>query len=264
MLRSLDTAATGMQAQQLNVDTISQNLANISTTGFKRQHAEFQDLLYQNLRRVGTNSADVGTIVPTGIQVGLGVKTGAIYRNFQQGNVQSTENPLDISIQGRGFFQIELPDGTFAYTRNGAFQLSPDGEIVTVDGYLLSPNITVPQDATDISINASGEVFATIPGQTAPQNLGQLDMVTFVNPNGLQAIGDNLFIESEASGDPIVGIAGQEGVGTLLQGFLENSNVNPVTEITRLIVAQRAYEMNSRVISTSDNMLQALSQLASG
>lgn len=262
MIRSLDTAATGMQAQQLNVDTISQNLANISTSGYKRQHAEFQDLLYQNLRRVGTNSSDVGTIIPTGIQVGLGVKTGAIYRNFQQGNVQNTENPLDIAVQGRGFFQIQLPDGSFAYTRNGAFQLSPNGEIVTVDGYTLSPNIAVPQDATDISINASGEVFATIPNQTAPQNLGQLDMVTFVNPNGLQAIGDNLYIQSEASGDPVVGIAGQQGVGTLLQGFLETSNVNPVTEITRLIVAQRAYEMNSKVISTSDNMLQSLSRLA--
>ena len=262
MIRALDTAATGMQAQQLNVDTISQNLANISTTGYKRQHAEFQDLLYQNLRRVGTNSADVGTIIPTGIQVGLGVKPGAIYRTFQQGNVQNTENPLDMAIQGRGFFQIELPDGTIAYTRSGAFQLSPNGEIVTIDGYQVSPNIAVPTNATEISVNANGEVFASIPGQTAPQNLGQLDMVTFVNDNGLVAIGDNLFLQSEASGDPTVGIAGQEGVGTILQGFLENSNVNPVTEITRLIVAQRAYEMNSKVISTSDTMLQALTRLA--
>ena len=156
MIRSLDTAATGMQAQQLNVDTIAQNLSNLSTSGYKRQHAEFQDLLYENMRRVGTNSADVGTLVPTGIQVGLGVKPGAIYRNFQQGNVQLTENSLDLAIQGRGFFQVELPDGTFAYTRNGAFQLSDEGTLVTVDGHPLSPNITVPEDATEVSVNASG------------------------------------------------------------------------------------------------------------
>lgn len=260
MIRSLDTAATGMQAQQLNVDTIAQNLSNLSTSGYKRQHAEFQDLLYENMRRVGTNSADVGTLVPTGIQVGLGVKPGAIYRNFQQGNVQLTENSLDLAIQGRGFFQVELPDGTFAYTRNGAFQLSDEGTLVTVDGHPLSPNITVPEDATEVSVNASGEVQATIAGQIDPQNLGQLDMVTFINDNGLLATGDNLFVESAASGDPIVGIAGEEGVGTILQGFLELSNVNPVSEITNLIVAQRAYEMNSKVITASDEMLRALTQ----
>lgn len=261
-MRSLNIAATGMQAQQLNVDVISHNLSNMTTTGYKRQRAEFQDLLYQNERRVGSNSTDLDTVVPTGIQVGLGVKPAAIYRNHDQGNVQLTENALDLSIQGRGFFRILLPDGEFAYTRNGAFQLSPEGEIVTVDGFTVSPSITVPEDATDISVNKSGQVEVTIAGQVETQLLGQLDMVTFINDAGLDAVGDNLYLESGASGDPIEGVPGEEGFGTILQGFLETSNVNPVTEITSLIVAQRAYEMNSKVITASDQMLQALSQAA--
>lgn len=261
-MRSLNIAATGMKAQQLNVDVTSHNLANMTTTGYKRQRAEFQDLIYQSLRRVGSNSTDIGTIVPTGIQVGLGVKPGAIYRTHEQGAVQQTENPLDLSLQGRGYFKIELPNGEFAYTRNGAFQISPDGEIVTIDGYLVSPTITIPEDATQISINKSGEVEVTIDGQIASQNLGQLEIATFINEGGLEAIGDNMFLETTASGDPIEGIAGEEGFGTILQGFLEASNVDAVTEITNLIVAQRAYEMNSKVISASDQMLQALSQSA--
>jgi len=261
-MRSLHIAATGMLAQQTNVNVISQNLANQTTTGYKLQRAEFQDLIYQDLRRVGSNSSDVGTIVPTGVQLGLGVKTGAISRNTEQGTVQQTENPLDLAIQGEGYFQIELPNGEIAYTRDGAFKLSPDGEIVTLDGYIVEPAITVPEDAIDIAINAAGEVEVTLEGQVEPANLGQLEVSTFINPAGLEAIGDNLFLETPASGDPIVGIAGEEGVGTLLQGYLENSNVDPVREITNLIVAQRAYEMNSKVITASDEMLQALNQSA--
>ena len=261
-MRSLNIAATGMQAQQLHVDVISQNLANQTTVGFKSQRAEFQDLIYQNLERTGTNSSNVGTILPSGIQLGLGVKTGSIYRNTEQGTLRQTEGPLDIALQGRGYFQIEMPDGQIAYTRNGALKLSPNGEIVTMDGFLLQPAIVVPEDALDISINASGEVEVLIDGQVQPLNLGQIEISTFINPPGLEAIGDNLFLETQASGVPILGIAGELGVGTILQGFLENSNVNPVTEITGLIVAQRAYEMNAKVITASDEMLQALNQSA--
>ena len=261
-MRSLHIAATGMQAQQLNVDVISNNLANQTTTGYKAQRAEFQDLIYQDMRRVGSNSSDAGTIVPTGVQLGLGVKTGAIYRNTEQGTVKGTEGPLDVAIQGDGYFQVELPDGTIAYTRDGAWKLSPDGEIVTKDGYVVQPAINVPVDAIEISINSSGEVEVLLDGQVDPANLGQIEVVTFINPPGLEAIGGNMFLESAASGDPIVGIAGEEGVGTILQGYLENSNVNPVTEITQLIIAQRAYEMNSKVITASDEMLQALNQSA--
>lgn len=261
-MRSFDIAATGMQAQQTNVDVTSHNLANMTTTGYKAQRAEFQDLIYQNLRRVGSNSSDVGTIVPTGVQVGLGVKTGAIYRNTEQGTVKSTEGPLDVSMQGRGYFQIELPDGQIAYTRNGAFKLSPDGEIVTMDGFIVQPAMAVPDDAVDISISASGIVEVMIAGEIEPVEIGQFELANFINPPGLQAIGDNMFLETPASGDPLLGLAGEEGFGTMLQGYLENSNVNPVTEITNMIVAQRAYEMNSKVITASDEMLQALVQSA--
>lgn len=261
-MRSLHIAATGMHAQQLHVDVISHNLANQTTTGYKAQRAEFQDLIYQDLRRVGTNSSDAGTVVPTGVQLGLGVKTGAIYRNTEQGTVQNTEGPLDVAIQGDGYFQVELPDGDVAYTRDGAWKLSPDGEIVTKDGFVVQPSITIPEDAVEISINSSGEVEVLLDGQVDPANLGQLEIVTFINPPGLEAIGDNMFLESAASGDPIQGIAGEEGVGSILQGYLENSNVDPVVEITQLIVAQRAYEMNSKVITASDEMLQALNQSA--
>lgn len=259
-MRSLDIAATGMQSQQLYVDVTSQNLANINTTAYKLQRPEFQDLLYQNLRRVGANSSDTGTIVPTGIQVGLGVKTGSIYRNIGQGPMQSTEGSLDLAIQGKGYFQITLPTGETAYTRNGTFQLSQDGEIVTADGYTLEPAITIPQGAKEISVNASGEVLVTLDGQTTAQNLGQIQLVNFLNEPGLEATGNNLYKETEASGTPITGLAGDDGFGTILQGFLESSNVNPVTEITNLIRAQRAYEMNAKVITKSDEMLQALNQ----
>jgi flagellar basal-body rod protein FlgG len=262
MFRSLNIAATGMQAQQTNVDVISHNLANMTTTSYKRQRPEFQDLIYENMRRVGTNSTDAGTIVPTGIQLGLGVKTAATYRNTSQGTVKLTDNALDIAVNGRGYFAVELPNGTQAYTRNGALQLSPEGEIVNADGFTVAPGITVPENANGISINKSGEVEATIDGQIEATNLGQLQLSTFINEAGLEAIGDNLFLETAASGDPIEGFGGDEGFGIILQGYLEDSNVNPVTEITSLIVAQRAYEMNSKVITASDEMLQALNQAA--
>ncbi len=259
-MRSLDIAATGMLAQQLYVDVISQNLANINTTGFKQERPEFQDLLYQNERRVGANSSDAGTIVPTGIQIGLGVKTGAIYRAHTQGTLQNTKNALDLAIQGRGFFQITQPDGSIAYTRSGSFQLSADGELVTADGFLIEPSITVPNNATDVSINQSGEVFAVIPGQIDPQNLGQLQVATFVNDAGLQAVGNNMYTETPASGAPVTGNPDSDQFGSILQGFLEGSNVDPVGELTNLIKAQRVYEMISKAITKSDDMLQALTQ----
>ncbi len=259
-MRALDIAATGMQAQQLYVDVTSQNLANINTTAYKLQRPEFQDLLYQNDKRVGTNSADSGTIVPTGIQIGLGVKTGAIYRNTNQGTLQNTTNTLDVAIQGKGFLQVTLPSGEIAYTRAGALQLSPNGVIVTADGNQVEPAITVPPTATAISINSSGEVFATIPNQVAPQNLGQFQTASFINEAGLQAIGGNMYMETVASGAPTTGTPGTDGYGTMLQGYLESSNVDAVTELTNLIKAQRVYEMNSKVISKSDEMLQNLNQ----
>ncbi len=259
-MRALDIAATGMHAQQLYVDVTSQNLANINTTAYKLQRPEFQDLLYQNEKRVGTNSADSGTIVPTGIQIGLGVKTGAIYRNTNQGTLQNTSNSLDVAIQGKGFLQITLPSGELAYTRAGALQLSPDGTIVTSDGNQVEPAITIPPTATAISINQSGEVFATIPNQVAPQNLGQFQTASFINEAGLQAIGGNMYMETVASGAPVTGTPGTNGYGTILQGYLESSNVDAVTELTNLIKAQRVYEMNSKVISKSDEMLQNLNQ----
>ena len=260
-MQSLSIAATGMMAQQLNVEVISNNIANMSTSGFKRQRAEFQDLLYQNLRRVGTNSSDSGTIVPSGIQVGLGVKTGSVYRVMTQGDMNNTGNKLDMAIQGRGYFRVQLPSGTDAYTRAGNFQLSPDGQIVTSDGYTVAPGITVPSTATDITISKDGQVQATIPGQTAPQVVGQLELSNFQNEAGLEAQGDNLFIETAASGSPTTGAPASTGFGSIQQGFLETSNVNAVTEISDLITAQRAYEMNAKIITASDEMMSVTSNL---
>ncbi|MBN8530601.1 MAG: flagellar basal-body rod protein FlgG [Alphaproteobacteria bacterium] len=261
-MRAFNIAATGMMAQQLNVEVISNNIANITTTGFKRQRAEFQDLLYQPQKRVGSNTSESGTLVPTGVELGLGVKAGAVYRIHEQGNVIQTQNVLDLAVQGKGYFRIELPDGEFAYTRAGAFQLSPNGEIVNTDGFRVTPGLTIPPEAEDISVSKAGVVEAKIPGQIDPQVIGTLDIVTFINDAGLKAIGENLFKESPASGAALVGIPGQQGVGTIMQGFVETSNVNAVTEITNLIVAQRSYEMNSKVITASDQMLQALNQAA--
>lgn len=260
-MQSLSIAATGMMAQQLNVEVISNNIANMSTSGFKRQRAEFQDLLYQNLRRVGTNSSDTGTIVPSGVQIGLGVKTGAVYRIMTQGDMNNTGNKLDLAIQGRGYFRVELPSGEDAYTRAGNFQLSAEGQIVTSDGYTVQPGITVPPEATDITISKDGQVQATIPGQTAPQIVGQLELSNFQNEGGLDPMGDNLFLETAASGAPDTGNPGATGFGGLQQGFLETSNVNAVTEISDLITAQRAYEMNAKVITASDEMMSVASNL---
>ena len=259
-MRSLDIAATGMQAQQTYVDVTSQNLANINTTAYKLQRPEFTDLLYQNQRSAGANSSDNGTIVPTGIQLGTGVRLAAIDRNTSQGTLEQTAAPLDMAIQGRGFFQVTMPDGSISYTRAGGFQVGPDGSIVTSDGFPLTPTITIPQNATSISIDQSGEVSATIPGQTTPSNQGQIQTVNFINEAGLQATGNNLFTETAASGSPIIGSPGLDGLGTILEGFLESSNVNPVTELTNLIKAQRVYEMNSKVVTKSDEMLQSLNQ----
>lgn len=260
-MRSLDIGATGMLAQQLNVDVISNNIANMTTTGHKRQRAAFADLIYQNIQRPGSTSSDSGTTVPSGLQLGLGVRAGAVYRMHAQGAIRITENPLDLALTGEGFFQIQTPDGDTAYTRDGTFQMNENGEIVTVQGYLVDPGITIPSDATDITVNENGEVLVSIPGQTATSNVGQIQLANFVNPVGLEAIGDNLYLETDSSGSPTTGIAGQEEFGAIRQGALEQSNVNVVEEITELISAQRAYEMNSSVISTSDEMLQTVSQL---
>jgi len=260
-MRSLTTAATGMQAQQMNVEVISNNIANATTTGYKRRRAEFADLLYQDYRRVGTQSSDTGTIVPAGVQVGVGVKPVSVYRVNEQGNLQMTDNPLDVAIKGRGFFQVDLPDGTTAYTRDGSFKLGNDGTIETADGFTVQPGITIPTNTIGITINASGQVEATIAGQTAPQLLGQFQLANFINEAGMDAVGDNLLLETEASGSPTTGNPGSTGFGTLQQNFLETSNVNIVSEITDLITAQRTYEINSKVIQASDDMMGTISQL---
>ena len=260
-MRSLSIAATGMLAQQLNVEVISNNIANMNTTGFKRQRAEFQDLLYQTVERVGATSSESGTIVPAGVQIGLGVKAAAVYNISEQGNLQSTQNPLDLAISGGGFFQVALPSGNTAYTRAGSFQLSPTGEIVTVDGYTVEPAITVPVDAIQITINSSGQVLVQQPNVVAQTLVGQLQLANFPNPAGLDPQGDSLFRETEASGSPTTGSPGTAGLGSIEQGFVETSNVNTVTEITNLITAQRAYEMNSKVIQTSDEMLSTINRM---
>ncbi|CAO3352567.1 flagellar basal-body rod protein FlgG [Azospirillum melinis] len=260
-MRSLAIGATGMIAQQLNVETISNNIANSTTTGYKKQRAEFQDLLYQNFRRIGSTSSDAGTVVPTGVQVGAGVRVAAVARVLEQGNLNITDNKLDVAINGSGYFQVTLPSGDTAYTRAGNFKLSPEGMIVTADGYPIQPNITVPTNAVDISINSSGEVLIKLDGQTATQNVGQIQLATFANAAGLEATGDNLFMESGASGQAVTGNPGAPGFGRVTQGALETSNVNVVQEITTLITAQRAYEMNSKVIKTTDEMMQQASQM---
>jgi flagellar basal-body rod protein FlgG len=260
-MRSLSIAATGMLAQQMNVEVISNNIANVNTTGFKRQRAEFQDLLYQDLLRAGTNSSDTGTVVPSGIQIGLGVKPAAVYRITEQGNITITNNDLDMAVNGKGYFAVEMPSGDTGYTRAGAFGRSPDGDLVTANGYIVQPGITIPTNALGITVNAQGEVSVAIEGQTAPQVVGQLQLATFANEAGLQAVGDSLFLETTASGLGTLGNPGAAGFGTIQQGALETSNVNVVTEITNLITAQRAYEMNSRVIQAADEMLSSVVQL---
>jgi len=260
-MRSLSIAATGMLAQQLNVEVISNNIANINTTGFKRQRAEFNDLLYQDLLRAGTTSSDTGTVVPSGIQIGLGVKPAATYRITEQGALNITDNSLDLAINGKGYFAIELASGDTAYTRAGALGRSPTGDLVTSSGFTVQPGITIPDDAVAITINAQGQVLITLDGQPAPSNVGQLQLATFPNEAGLQAIGNSLLLETRASGSATLASPGSVGYGTIQQGALETANVNIVAEITNLITAQRAYEMNSRVIQASDEMMSSVNQL---
>lgn len=262
-MQALRTAASGMSAQQLNVEVISNNIANMNTVGFKRQRAEFQDLLYQTIERAGSQSSSDGNIVPTGVQVGGGVKAGSVYRITEQGTPTLTDNPLDIAIQGKGYLQILLPSGETAYTRAGNFSTNDQGQIVTEDGYLVQPGITVPQNATDIIVSKTGLVQVKLDGQTDPQTIGQLQLANFMNEGGLEAIGDNLFLETAGSGAANLAAPGEPGFGTLLQHYTEASNVDSVSEITALITAQRAYEMNSKVISTADQMLQTTSQMRS-
>ena len=260
-MRSLNIGATGMLAQQLNVEVISNNIANLNTTAYQRRRAEFQDLLYQNQRRVGSSSSDSGTIVPVGVSVGLGVKPAAVYRITEPGNLSLTENTLDVAVNGKGYFQVTMPNGDTGYTRAGSFQLDDSGNMVTVDGYALEPAITIPSGAVDISINESGEVLVTLDGQVAESNVGQIQLARFANEAGLLAIGDNLHTETPASGTATTTTPGSAGFGTTLQGYLETSNVNVVEEITNLITAQRAYEMNSKVIETSDQMMSTVTQI---
>ena len=260
MIRSLFTATTGMQAQDLNVSVIANNLANVNTAGFKRSRADFQDLLYQNLRVVGTLSSN-GNQVPTGIQLGLGVKPAAVQKIFLQGDFIQTQNTLDLAIEGKGFFQIIQANGQTAYSRAGTFKLDNLGQIVTSDGLLMEPSITIPSDAIDISIDQTGSVSVTQPNSQAPTVVGTLQIATFQNPAGLQALGANLFLETGASGPPLIGNPGLNDRGTLQQGFLELSNVSVVEELVNLITAQRAYEVNSRTVQTADEMLQLAANL---
>lgn len=260
-MRSLSIGATGMLAQQLNVEVISNNIANMNTTAYQRRRVEFQDLLYQNQRMVGAESSEVGTIVPVGVQVGLGVKTAAVYRISTQGNLTATENSLDLAIDGKGYFQVTLPSGETGFTRAGSFQLSNEGTIVTVDGYEVQPGLTMPENTINTVVNPSGQVLAQVDGETTQTVVGQLELARFPNEAGLLAIGSNLFLESPASGGPVTGAPDSIGYGSIQQGFLETSNVNVVEEITHLITAQRAYEMNSKVIETSDQMLATMTNI---
>jgi len=254
MIRALFTAASGMQAETLNIDVISNNLANINTSGFKKSRAEFQDLIYQSIREPGAKST-ISTEIPTGIQVGLGVKPVAVNRVFSQGNFKHTGNPLDLVIEGDGFFQVTMPDGTIVYTRSGSFSKDSTGRLVTNDGYPLEPAITIPADAISITIGDDGTVSILRPGETTSTEVGSIQLAKFVNPAGLKSLGKNLFLNTQSSGDPIQGTPGLEGFGTITQGFLEMSNVDIVEELVEMIVAQRSYETNARAIRASDEML---------
>lgn len=260
MIRSLWIAKTGMEAQQTQLDNIANNLANSGTNGYKRSHAVFEDLMYQNLRQSGANTTDQ-TVLPTGLQVGLGVRPVATARIYSQGNLQQTSNNLDLAIKGDGFFQIQQPDGTTAYTRDGSFQLNANGQIVTNNGYTVLPGITIPSNAQSITIGNDGTVSVTLPGQVAPQQVGQLQLASFVNPAGLDPKGQNLFVETASSGTPNAGAPNANGLGALQQGFVETSNVNVVEELVQMIQTQRAYELNSKAVQASDQMLQKLAQI---
>jgi flagellar basal-body rod protein FlgG len=260
MIRSLWIAKSGMEGQQTKLDSIANNLANAATNGYKRGGVVFEDLMYQNLRSPGAASSDQSQL-PTGLQVGLGVRVAAASRNFSQGALQQTSSRFDLAIQGNGFFQIQMPDGSTAYTRDGSFQVDANGQLVTNAGYPVLPGITVPANATSFDVGRDGTVTVTIPGQVAPQGLGQIALASFINPAGLESRGGNLFGETAASGTPAVAAPASGANGSLQQGFVEGSNVNVVEELVSMIATQRAYELNSKAIQTSDQMLQKLGQL---
>jgi flagellar basal-body rod protein FlgG len=262
MIRALFSAASGMQAQQMNVDVISNNIANVNTAGFKRSRPDFQDLVYQTLSVAGASSTQ-STTIPTGMQLGLGVKPVAIQKLHSQGDFQSTGNSLDLVIEGDGFFQVTTPDGTINYTRAGAFKLDKDGKVVNSNGYPLEPAITIPSNSTSITVGTDGTVSVMQAGSTAPVQVGTIELATFMNPAGLTSLGKNLFVNTDASGEATTGLAGLEGRGTIQQGFLEMSNVNVVEELANLIIAQRAFEMNSKAVQTADQMLQNINGMKS-
>jgi len=260
MIRALYTAASGMQAQQSNIDTVANNLANVNTTGFKKSRMEFADLVTQQVKAAGSPTS-ASSDAPTGVEVGLGTRTVATSRDFSTGNLRATSNPLDVAIQGRGFFQVSLPDGGTGYTRAGTLHLSADGGLVTAEGYKIEPAITIPANATSISISATGMVSVAIAGQSATQQVGTLELASFQNPAGLSAIGGNVFTVTTASGDATTGAPGTDGMGTLTQGFIEESNVSVVEEMVNMILGQRAYEANSKVVKAADEMLQQVNSM---
>ncbi|MCB4203371.1 flagellar basal-body rod protein FlgG [Deferribacterales bacterium Es71-Z0220] len=260
MLRALWTAASGMTTQQINIDNIANNLANVNNAGFKKSRVNFQDLLYQELRPAGAITA-TGISHPTGIQIGLGSNVVATEKIFSQGNFQQTGNMLDIAIEGDGFFQVTLPDGNIGYTRAGSFKLNSDGDIVTPEGYLLEPTINIPENATSISIGTDGTVSVTLPGEVETSEVGNIELARFINPSGLKSIGNNIYLQTGASGEPTTGVPGEDGIGSIAQGVLEMSNVNVVEEMVNMITGQRAYEINSKAIQTGDEMLQIVNNL---
>ena len=260
-MKALQIAASGMSAQQMRVDVVSNNLANMSTSGYNARRAEFADLHYQQVTRPGTVNAEDGTVLPTGVQVGLGVRPTAVSVLVQQGSLLETGGELDLAVEGKGYIEVTLPSGISAYTRDGGLKRSADGLIVTSDGYEVAPGLTIPTDARSISINAAGEVFAYFNDQVAPQQLGQITLATFANEKGLEAMGSNLYLETAASGAASVSVPGEDGLGTLRQGYLEESSVDPVREVTELIKAQRGYELNAKVITAVDQMLSATTQV---
>jgi flagellar basal-body rod protein FlgG len=263
MMRVLSTAATGMLARETEIAVVSNNLANISTTAFQKERAEFADLLYVNEQRPGDFSNAQGNIIPTGIQIGLGVKTSGTYRVLTQGELMQTNNTYDLAIIGNGYFRVQLPDGTNAYTRAGSFRLSPAGEIVTDQGFIVTPGIVIPPSPTSVNINDTGQVQVSTAGNVAPTVVGQVELADFPNAAGLLAVGDNLFVETPASGGPIVSVPQAEGLGTVKQGWLEASNVNPINELTTMITAQRGYELCSKAIQAGDEMMQTASRIKS-
>lgn len=260
MIKAMRTAATGMIGQQMNVDNIANNLANVNTTGFKKSRVEFQDVLYQNLRKAGSASA-IGSQVPAELSIGYGTKPVATNRQFTEGDLTPTGNPLDLAITGDGFFQVQYPDGSTVYTRDGALKISSDGRIVTSEGYPILPEITIPQDATSVSVGTDGSVQVMQFGSDTPTDIGQIELARFINPSGLSAIGRDLLVQTAASGDPITDVPAQNGLGEIDQGYLEMSNVKVVDEMVNMIVAQRAYEMNSKAIQTADDMAQIANNL---